>query len=85
MILAALGLYLDSGLRAQELLQARWSWVNLDQSEIVIPKEFAKNDQARTVPLLPAGAEDPSPAPTQQAHGFHSVAVRDREAFQGSQ
>lgn len=53
MILAALGLYLDTGLRGQELLKAQWSWVNLDQSEIVLPKEFAKNGQARTVPLLP--------------------------------
>jgi integrase len=52
MILCALGLYVDTGLRAQELLLAEWSWIDLDTKEITIPKEFAKSGKARTVPLL---------------------------------
>ena len=52
MILCALALYVDTGLRAQELLRAEWTWVNLEAKEITIPAHVAKGNKARTVPLL---------------------------------
>lgn len=52
MLLCAIALYIDTGLRAQELLLAEWSWVDIEAKEITIPKEVAKNGKARKVPLL---------------------------------
>jgi len=53
MIACAIALYIDLGFRAQELLSARRNWVDFERNEITIPKEFCKNGEARTVPLLP--------------------------------
>lgn len=52
MIARAICLYIDTGLRGQELLQMRWSWLNLHSCEIVIPAEFAKSGKRRVVPLV---------------------------------
>lgn len=53
MIAAAIALYVDLGLRAQELLHARRAWVNWNRNEFTIPRDFTKADRDRTVPLLP--------------------------------
>lgn len=52
MILCAIALYIDTGLRAQELLQAEWSWIDADLKEITVPSHVAKNHKGRVVPLL---------------------------------
>lgn len=52
MILCAIALYIDTGLRAQELLQAEWSWIDVDLKEITVPAHVAKNHKVRIVPLL---------------------------------
>lgn len=51
MLLCAVALYIDIGARAQELLLAEWSWIDLEAKEITIPKEVTKTGKARTVPL----------------------------------
>lgn len=53
MILAAIALYCDTGLRPQELVVAEWSWVNFERHEITVPKEMTKAKKDRVVPLLP--------------------------------
>ena len=53
MIACAIALYIDLGFRAQELLNARRAWVNLDRNEITVPKEFSKTREPRTIPLFP--------------------------------
>ena len=53
MIAAALVGYIDTGMRAQELLTMCWSWVDMAQLEINIPDKAAKNGKGRTVPILP--------------------------------
>ena len=51
MILCALALYIDTGLRSQELLRAEWSWVNVEAKEITVPAHIAKGGRERKVPL----------------------------------
>lgn len=51
MLLCAIALYIDIGLRAQELLLAEWSWINLEAKEITVPKEVTKTGRERRVPL----------------------------------
>lgn len=53
MILAAIALAIDTGLRSEELLGLTWDRVDLDRSELFIPKELAKGKRDRIVPLLP--------------------------------
>lgn len=53
MILAAIAIAIDTGLRAEELLRLTWDRVDLERSEVHIPKELAKSKRDRTVPLLP--------------------------------
>lgn len=52
MLLCGIGLYIDIGLRAQELLQAEWSWIDLEAKEITVPAHVAKSGKARKIPLL---------------------------------
>jgi integrase len=52
MLLCAIALYIDTGLRAQELLQAERTWINFETKEITVPKAVAKSGRERTVPLL---------------------------------
>lgn len=52
MIAAAIALYIDLGFRAQELLNARRSWVDLARNEITVPREFSKSGEPRTIPLF---------------------------------
>lgn len=51
MIAAAIALYIDFGLRAQELLHARHSWIDLDRNELTVPADVAKSGTARVIPL----------------------------------
>lgn len=53
MMARALAVYIDTGMRAQELLSMRRSWVNLGRLEISIPGDEAKGDKPRTIPILP--------------------------------
>lgn len=53
MLARALAVYIDTGMRAQELLTMRRSWVNLGRLEIAIPGDAAKGDKPRTIPILP--------------------------------
>lgn len=52
MILAAIALYCDTGLRPQELPVAEWTWIDFDRHQITVPKEVTKSDKERVVPLL---------------------------------
>lgn len=52
MALCAFALYIDTGLRAQELLLAEWAWIDLETKEITVPANIAKNGKTRKVPLL---------------------------------
>jgi integrase len=52
MLLCGIALYIDVGLRAQELLMAEWSWVDLEMQAITVPASVAKSGKARTVPLV---------------------------------
>lgn len=51
MILCAVALYVDTGLRAQELLRAEWTWVDETAKEITVPGQVTKSGKERTVPL----------------------------------
>lgn len=51
MILCAFALYVDTGLRRKELLNAERSWLNMPGKEIVVPASSAKNGRERRVPL----------------------------------
>jgi integrase len=51
MLLCAIALYVDIGLRAQELLRAEWPWINVEAKEITVPKKITKTGKERTVPL----------------------------------
>jgi len=53
MLAAGIALTCDIGLRAEELLGADWSMVNLDKNEWTVPKELAKSGRARVIPILP--------------------------------
>lgn len=53
MIAAALIGYLDTGMRAQELLTMSWGWIDLARLEITVPADEAKSRRARTIPILP--------------------------------
>lgn len=61
MIACAFALYIDTGMRAQELLNAKREWINLKRHEITIPGKWAdrgekggtKSGLARTIPLFP--------------------------------
>lgn len=53
MICACLVGYIDTGMRAQELLVMNWSWVNLSANEITVPAAVTKSDEPRTIPILP--------------------------------
>lgn len=53
MILAAIALSIDTGLRDEELLGLEWEYVDLFRNQIVIPAARAKSGVERTVPLLP--------------------------------
>lgn len=49
---------LETGLRADELARMRRCWVDLDhRRELYVPKELAKRNKARWVPLRPLAAE----------------------------
>lgn len=53
-IAAALALYVDTGMRAQELLNCnRKTWINLARNEITIPGDYSKSGEPRTIPILP--------------------------------
>jgi integrase len=48
----------ETGLRANELLQMRARWIDLDRRmEMFVPKEIAKRNKARRVPLRPLARE----------------------------
>jgi len=53
MIACAFALYIDTGMRAQELLNAKRAWLNLPRNEITIPGEWTKSGLPRTIPLFP--------------------------------
>ena len=53
MILAAIVIAIDTGLRHEELLRLPWTDVDLDRHEVFIPADRAKSHRERTVPLLP--------------------------------
>lgn len=53
MIAAAFAAYIDTGMRAQELLAMQWGWINAARQEINIPEDSAKGAKARSVPILP--------------------------------
>lgn len=52
MIAAALAAYIDTGMRAQELLAMQWAWIDAVRQEINIPADNAKGAKARSVPIL---------------------------------
>lgn len=53
MILAALVVAIDTGLRHEELLRLPWTDVDLERQEVFIPADRAKSHRERRVPLLP--------------------------------
>lgn len=53
MILCAIALAIDTGLRDEELLGLPWADVDLDRKQLLVRKERAKSGRERTVPLLP--------------------------------
>lgn len=57
MIAAALVGYIDTGMRAQELLSMRWTWVDMAKLEITVPAEYAKSGKERGIPILPRFAK----------------------------
>lgn len=48
---AAIALYVVLGLRGQELLNAKHSWIKLDLNEFVVPASDSKSGKSRTIPL----------------------------------
>ena len=46
-----IGFALETAMRAQEIILARWSDLNLDVRTLNIPKEHTKTDTARQIPL----------------------------------
>ena len=48
---------IDTGLRREEQWSLTWPRVNLGRHQIVIPKEIAKGDKDRVIPLLPRSAQ----------------------------
>ena len=70
MILAALALYCDTGLRAQELLLAEWPWIDLERQQITLPKHVTKADRERVVPLLPRAMRILSQIPVHRKSPF---------------
>ena len=53
MILAAIAVSIDTGLRDEEQLRLRWTQVDLERDQVFIPGDKAKNGRDRWVPLLP--------------------------------
>lgn len=53
MILAAIAVAIDTGLRDEEQLRLDWPRVDLDRDQIFIPANKSKGHRARYVPLLP--------------------------------
>jgi integrase len=53
MILAAIVVDIDTGLRAEELLRLEWAQVDLEKGEITVLASNAKSGRERAVPLLP--------------------------------
>lgn len=53
MILGAIAVAIDTGLRDEEQLRLRWPQVDLARDQIFIPGSRAKNKRDRWVPLLP--------------------------------
>ena len=53
MILAAVAIAIDTGLRLQELLHLEWSNVDLEAAQVTVLAAFSKTKKARIVPLLP--------------------------------
>ena len=51
MLLCAIALYIDIGLRAQELLLAEWPWVDIEAKEIMVPGAVTKSGKPRRIPL----------------------------------
>lgn len=51
MILAAIIIAIDTGLRSEELLALEWMHIDLDGAQLVIPAARAKSGRERTVPL----------------------------------
>lgn len=51
MILAAIILAIDTGLRDEELLGLQWPQVDLERNEVTVLAEHAKNNKQRQVPL----------------------------------
>lgn len=53
MIMAAIILAIDTGLRDEELLRLDWDHVDFERTQVVVSADRAKNSKARVVPLLP--------------------------------
>lgn len=53
MIAGALVGYIDTGMRAQELLVFGRSWCNWNRMEITVPSDVAKSSKDRVIPILP--------------------------------
>jgi integrase len=53
MILAAIAVAIDTGLRDEEQLRLRWPQIDLERDQVFIPGDKAKNGRDRWVPLLP--------------------------------
>ena len=53
MILAAVTVAIDTGLRDEEQLRIRWPQVDLERDQVFIPGDKAKSGRDRWVPLLP--------------------------------
>jgi len=53
MIAAAFAAYIDTGMRAQELLAMRWAWIDMAKLEITVPADATKALKERQIPILP--------------------------------
>lgn len=53
MIAVAIAAYIDTGMRAQELLSMRWTWVDMAKLEITVPADATKALKERQIPILP--------------------------------
>jgi integrase len=51
MLLTAVILAIDTGMREQELMSLQWSWIDMASASIQVPKHVAKHG-ARKIPLL---------------------------------
>ena len=53
MLMRAVIVAIDTGLRVSEIRQMEWKEVNFDREQVYVPKERAKSGKDRWVPLLP--------------------------------